>query len=135
MSGAAGVVVVLALIGGGALALSGGDDRPTGPRLTVRGLVSLTDPATAVNGCHGQGRYEWIHDGAKVMVEADGVVGVGELRNGTPTRSGVCVYDFAVDGVPSGGGSYQVRVAYEWSFPVSGRELRRPVLLSIGGKR
>lgn len=113
-------VAILGIIGWVLWREAGGGGDPsveTGDGFTVSGVLEL-GPAGSfgiTGGCEGSGGYSDITAGAQVVVrDGDGTkVGLGVLGPGAwgGGGSGLCVFPFNIQGVPSGGGVYSVEVA------------------------
>lgn len=84
-------------------------------------------------GCHGQGGYSDIADGAQVVVTSGSdTLGVGQLANSTYT-GGNCVFQFVVENVPLGKRFYGVAVTHRGTIQEPESEAKSGnVALSLG---
>ena len=131
---AAGLIVVLALAGGG-WAYATGRIFPRG--FTAVGTVAVDDAnltRSAGTVCHVSGTYPDIAEGAQVIITdaASKTVAIGRLGQGRANDRHDCVFPFAVRGVPAGLGFYGVEVAKRGRVQFTEAEMRSGAALQLG---
>lgn len=125
--------VVAALLAGGFVVWRA----TAGGTVSLHGSVTVSDEDSLTftrQVCEGQGGYADMRAGATVTVtDGDGnVVALGELAAGTARGYGVCVWEFRIDGIPTGRRFYGVEVSRRGMLRVSESELGDPLTLTLG---
>jgi len=125
-AGLIGLASGAAIVGGTwAITASSGPDRPS--TFTLEGTFTLTEDATSDGdgGCGGRydSGYDDITEGAGVTVygASGDVVATGQLGDSS-LKSYTCVFDVAVDDVPTGEKFYKVEVSHRGTLQLSAEE-------------
>lgn len=136
-------LVALLLVAGGTIAYlmlrrPGATGGPAAGTMTVKGTLSVDgDDRTRFDGepCSLSGGYADIAEGTSVVVtDSTGkTVAIGHLGPGHGAfGTNDCVFDFKVDGVPTGLRFYGIEASHRGRVQFAEADLAKPVTLTLG---
>lgn len=137
---AAGAVLLLVLAGVGLVLWFSRGELAAAGTLTIRGTVTVpltSDIQPIDTQCDGSGGYSDMRAGAQVTVtdSASKTIALGQLDPGRvdgSTGHQLCVFTFAVAGVPSGANFYGIEVSHRGRVQYAEADLTKPLKLSLG---